>query len=176
MATGRDERTKQTRPLTSKQQHFARCCASGMTQSQAYREAYDIKAATKASTVHVKASELASDGRVRGRIDDLIRQKEAAMLTAGVNDRHKVLADLRILADQATPADGNRIRALELLGKTCGVFIADAQPAAPRTASAIADELEAALEAALAGSTSESHSSGADCVSPLADGAGDVVH
>ena len=39
--------------LTPKQAHFARCVAGGMTQADAYREAYDPKPDPNLSLIHI---------------------------------------------------------------------------------------------------------------------------
>lgn len=56
--------------LTAKQEKFALGVASGLSQSEAYRQAYDASKTT-ASVVHVKASELAANGKVAVRIAEL---------------------------------------------------------------------------------------------------------
>ena len=57
--------------LTPKQERFAQCVAEGMSQADAYRAAYDCSATIKASTVHVKASQLIADTRVSYRVESL---------------------------------------------------------------------------------------------------------
>jgi hypothetical protein len=62
--------------LTPKQEKFAQAVASGMTQADAYRHAYNAENMAD-STIWVKASELAADGKVSGRIKSL--QESAAI-------------------------------------------------------------------------------------------------
>ena len=57
--------------LTPKQEAFCQCVANGMTQSDAYRSAYDVSPETKNESIHVLASTLAADVRVRLRINEL---------------------------------------------------------------------------------------------------------
>jgi len=64
--------------LTSKQEKFAQAVASGMTQADAYRHAYDAENMAD-STIWSRASELAADGKVSGRIKAL---QEAATIAA----------------------------------------------------------------------------------------------
>lgn len=68
------------KPLTSRQLHFCRAWASGMSQSQAYREAFEVGPETKAKTVHEKASRLSANRKVRARYDQLIKAREAGMV------------------------------------------------------------------------------------------------
>jgi phage terminase small subunit len=56
--------------MTPKQEHFAQCIADGMTQADAYRAAYGADK-MKAETIHKRASELMSDGEVKGRVQEL---------------------------------------------------------------------------------------------------------
>ena len=107
--------------LTPKQAHFARCVAGGMTQADAYREAYDPKPETKPETIHTLASRLMAKVEVRSRVDAIIAAKERAVAASALSDRDKVLSKLRLWID-GSPADSNQLRAAELLGKASGVF------------------------------------------------------
>lgn len=62
--------------LTPKQEKFAQAVASGMTQADAYRHAYSAENMAD-STIWSRASELAADGKVSGRIKAL---QEAATI------------------------------------------------------------------------------------------------
>lgn len=64
--------------LTSKQEKFAQAVASGMTQADAYRHAYNAENMAD-STIWSRASELAADGKVSGRIKSL---QESATIAA----------------------------------------------------------------------------------------------
>lgn len=64
--------------LTPKQEKFAQAVASGMTQADAYRHAYNAENMAD-STIWSRASELAADGKVSGRIKAL---QEAATIDA----------------------------------------------------------------------------------------------
>jgi phage terminase small subunit len=64
--------------LTPKQEKFAQAVASGMTQADAYRHAYNAENMAD-STIWSRASELAADGKVSGRIKAL---QEAATIAA----------------------------------------------------------------------------------------------
>ena len=56
--------------LTPKQEAFAQAIASGMTQADAYRSAYDAEN-MKDATVWSKASVLMADGKVSARVEEL---------------------------------------------------------------------------------------------------------
>jgi phage terminase small subunit len=57
--------------LTPKKEAFAQAMVTGISQSDAYRSAFNVGEATKAATVHKRASELMADGEVTGRIAEL---------------------------------------------------------------------------------------------------------
>ena len=96
------------KPLTSAQLHYCRAWASGLTQSAAFREAYQLGPDIKAKTVHEKASRLSANPKVRARYDQLIRAREAGMVASALSDREMVRSQLRALCSAATPQDSCR--------------------------------------------------------------------
>jgi hypothetical protein len=64
--------------LTAKQEAFAQAVASGMTQADAYRSAYDCEGSAD-KTVIEEASRVASDRNVSARVSEL---KEAIAIAA----------------------------------------------------------------------------------------------
>lgn len=79
--------------LTVKKEKFAQSIADGMSQSDAYRNAF--KASNmKDSTIHKRASELMDNGEVTGRVDEL--RKEAMQRTEISRDR--ILTEIARLA------------------------------------------------------------------------------
>jgi hypothetical protein len=136
------------RKLTPKQAHFARLVGAGSTQADAYREAYDSKPDTKPDSIHQAASRVARNPQVQARIEYVQGQKERGIVAASLSDRELVLTTLRTLAVLATPADSGKLRALELLGRTAGMFkdvVETRRP--PATTSQLEDRLRAALDA-----------------------------
>ena len=133
--------------LTPKQAHFARCVAGGMTQADAYREAYDPKPQTKPETIHTLASRLMARAEVRSRVDAIIAAKERAVAASALSDRDKVLSKLRSWLDGA-PTDSNQLRAAELLGKASGTFTDQVSISSSERAPAeVAAEIERRLAA-----------------------------
>ena len=65
--------------LTAKQEAFAQAVASGMTQADAYRSAFDAEM-MKAETIHKRASELMANGEVTGRVRELKAELETKAL------------------------------------------------------------------------------------------------
>jgi len=111
--------------LTPKRALFARCVASGMTQADAYREAYDPKPSTTNASIHTLASRVAGEVEVRARIEALLAARERAVAASAVTDRDKVLRKLRHWMDEAEPTDSIKLRAAELLGKSAGLFVTE---------------------------------------------------
>ncbi len=134
------------RKLTSKQLFFARCVASGLSHTAAYREAYDVRPDSKGSTHNEQASRLAHDPRIAARIDSIVRQKELAITRIAVSDRERVLGRLRTLTDTATTADMAVLRALELLGRSCSLFTDVIEERKTRTSEEVAQEIADRLE------------------------------
>lgn len=65
--------------LTAKQEAFAQAIASGKTQADAYRLAYDAEN-MKDETIWSKASVLMADGKVSARVDELRKAIENRQL------------------------------------------------------------------------------------------------
>ena len=132
--------------LTAKQMHFARCVASGMAQAEAYREAFDVTAEGRTATHREAASRLMARTDIRARVDALVAQRERSILASSLSDRERVLSRLRQGTDTAEPADGNKIRAAELLGKSVGLFRDVVETSEGKTSDELLSELEAMLE------------------------------
>ncbi|MBM54237.1 MAG: hypothetical protein CMB36_04315 [Euryarchaeota archaeon] len=141
--------------LTSKQLHFCRAWASGMSQSDAYREAFDVGPEAKAKSVHERASRLAGSRKVKSRYDQLIRAREAGMVASALSDREMVRKHLRDLALTASPQDSGRLRALELLGRASGAFVELTAEVDVRSSADLLAELDAMLDSATADDTSD---------------------
>ena len=135
--------------LTPKQAHFARCVAQGMTQADAYREAYDPKQST-AATIHTLASRVMGRVEVRSRVEALIKARERAVVASALSDRDKVLSKLRVWLEGTEKTDSNLLRAAELLGRSSGLFATDINVTTKeRDSSAVAAEIEQRLAALL---------------------------
>lgn len=105
--------------LTAKQARFADNVVKGMNQSDAYREAYDAENMTD-KTIWEKASWLASQDKVRARIERGKARIEGAALHTGLSLRLHVERRLFDLS-KAADTDAACIRATELLGKLTSV-------------------------------------------------------
>jgi cytidylate kinase len=135
--------------------HYCRAWASGLTQSSAFREAYQLGPDIKAKTVHEKASRLSANPKVRARYDQLIRAREAGMVASALSDREMVRKHLRDLALTASPQDSGRLRALELLGRASGAFVELTAEVDVRSSADLLAELDAMLDSPVADNMSE---------------------
>lgn len=102
--------------LTPKQEKFAQLVADGMSQSDAYREAYNSKA--KPESVHVKASDLMADVKVSVRVAAL-REALSEISLWKRTDSVTVLAEIAKGNDpEAKPSD--RVQAVKALNAMHG--------------------------------------------------------
>ena len=107
--------------LTPKQEKFALAVASGKTQSDAYREAFNVRPTTKDTSINVNASKLMADANISQRVEELRKPiADKAMITLESHiERLKELAELAIEQGQIAAA----IKAEELCGKASGVYV-----------------------------------------------------
>ena len=132
--------------LTAKQQHFCRYVAAGMSQAEAYREAYDVTAEGKSASHREAASRLMSRADISTRVSALIAQRERSILASSLSDRERVLSKLRHWVDHAEAGDSNKIRAGELLGRSVGLFRDVVETSESRSSDELLAELETMLE------------------------------
>ena len=106
--------------LTKKQERFAQNIVDGMTQTAAYEDAYSAEGMSK-NAIYVEASKLAKHPKVALRIQQL--KDEYGLFRQTRRERTAELVTQKLL-DAALNAknDNARVRALELLGKTLGMF------------------------------------------------------
>jgi len=137
---------REEKPLTGKQEAFAKLVASGSMLSDAYRECYSADN-MKSSTLWSEACRLAQNPKVSTRIKDIQAENEADHRTRLARREEWVLKSLQ---EEAVSADNasSRIRALELVGKTVGMFTDRVEQAdtTERSASDIERDLRAKLD------------------------------
>ena len=119
-----------------------------MTQSDAYRESFNVKTLTKPESVHQSASRLIADPNVASRVRHLIGLREQAVAASAVTDRERVLVKLRGWMDEAEPSDSVKVRAAELLGKSANLFQNEITVTQRKSSDGLAAEIEAMLLAA----------------------------
>ena len=127
--------------MTYKQKCFAAAVAAGVGQSVAFREAYNTQD-MKPATIWSEASRLRRHPKVSARIDQLKAEAELSAAEKREGVREFVLHELTEMACEAsTPAA--RLKALELLGKSVGLFSDRVEVSAPERS---IEELEAAIK------------------------------
>ena len=94
--------------LTLKQEHFVKAYIETGNASEAYRIAYDADK-MKAETIHRKANELISNGKITARIEEMQKEHQ---------ERHKITVDN--LVDQLEEAARVTKEYLEGIAKTYG--------------------------------------------------------
>jgi exosome complex RNA-binding protein Csl4 len=107
--------------ITPQQEKFAQAVASGMNQSDAYREAYKVKPTTKTESVNQNASRLMANVNIASRVDELRAPiVKAAQLTLEAH-----LNDLKGLRNMATKAEqySAAISAEVARGKAAGLYV-----------------------------------------------------
>lgn len=131
--------------LTAKQTKFINEVSEGSSQSSAYRKAYDTSRMTP-KTVWEESSRLRKHPKVSARIVELEAEKEARQRVQALSREDRILNELEDIAFGSTNAMA-RLRALELLGKTVGLFKPKEVPEQTRTAEEIKSSIALKLAA-----------------------------
>ena len=174
--------------LTSKQARFCRELASGKSQAEAYRIAYDVDPDASPKTQIEAASRLMRNDNIRARYEALVAARERGMQAKRLSQAALVVE--RLLEAVDDPEDGgsfgpNRLKAIQILAQVSGLMRNDIHLTQEdsRSSETILADLEAKLMAL--GITPESEAeSGLESVSEdidadsaeLESGRGGAVH
>ena len=134
--------------LTEKQEAFCMAVFEGSGYSQAYRVAYDTEN-MKPSTIHRHAHGLALNDKVKTRWEQLHADRLAEQRMSSLSRSEKVIKKLEQIGLDDVDVGGTvQIRALELLGKTIGMFTdrIETEDKTDRDAEAIKAELQDKLQ------------------------------
>jgi len=112
---------KRERPLTAQQMAFANCLIRGATLKVAYRESYPNSNATDAC-VMANASKLAKDVRIKRIVNEGVEETIEHLSEDVAGTKRYVLKQLLAHSKEAKQ-EGTKLKALELLGKSVGLFI-----------------------------------------------------
>lgn len=104
--------------LTGKQERFVQGILGGLSQSDAYRAAYDTRNMRR-ETIWTKASQLARQEEVRQRIMEL-RQRIANDTIMSTRERMEWLTAL-IRGDG--PGNADKLKALDIMNKMDGAYV-----------------------------------------------------
>ena len=111
---------RQAGALSAQQIMFVQGVLKGKTQRQAYRESYPNDRSTDRN-VAVTANRLLHSPKIQTFIQDVTDTADEKILEDKAQTRRFVFRELFALSKQAKQ-ERTQIKALELLGKSCGVF------------------------------------------------------
>lgn len=122
---GKRSGNKTASGLTAKQNMFAEGLVAGLSNADAYRQAYDTSN-MKAATIHNEACKLASLPHVAARVDQLIREKQAknSMFTEKQRERHsdRIWRTMWAMVDAAETPPAVKASLLSLGAKAAGML------------------------------------------------------
>lgn len=107
--------------LTPKQAMFAGLVASGKSLTESYLSAYNWKGKNR-SGARLEASKLLKNPKVKNRIDQLKADSVIAKKTQEEISKRWILEKLRTEATDDDNSSSVRVRALEILAKSEGLF------------------------------------------------------
>jgi phage terminase small subunit len=118
--------------LTPKQERFIQNIVKGMSQRQAYKEAYDTEK-MKDKTIDEKACKLFNSNKIRARYEELIKrledktimtaQERMIWLTKVINCDVKVKQEYDNEVKEYDPYMSDRLKALDMLNKMSGEYV-----------------------------------------------------
>jgi hypothetical protein len=112
--------TPRTKPMTSSMMEFTKGLIEGKTQLEAYQNAYPNGKATD-RTLKTAAWKLAQDPRIQRMLQEHWGQTVEALTDDAVAVKRYVIKSLVELSKEAKQ-EGSKLKALELMGKTVGMF------------------------------------------------------
>ena len=120
MAVGSDHYRRE-RPLTVQQISFAQGIVQGKTYRQAYKDAYANAKGTDAS-ITSSAYKLSKDHRIQKIVQDSLDESIEHLAEDVAATKRYVLRQL-LTHSKSARQEGTRLKALELMGKSVGLFI-----------------------------------------------------
>lgn len=103
--------------LTAKEEKFCINVFSGMTYTDAYRDAYDSENMSD-KTINEKASLMAKKDKIRTRIQQLRSEANSDKILSAIQ-RKEILTDIVLNRDN----DDSRMKAIDILNKMDGEYI-----------------------------------------------------
>ena len=112
--------------LTAKQERFAQLVASGLTQSDAYRQAYDALPDSLPDTTWSNASQLAHIPQVISRIEEIRATLQAAAVAEIAWDKARLVREAdrhrKLALGGGWRGVGSANGALEIIGRATGIL------------------------------------------------------
>lgn len=150
---------KRQRPLTQQQQAFAEGVIQGKSLRQAYRDAYPNAQANDQS-ISATAARLMKDERISKMVREAWEETQEALADDAAATRRYVMRSLVALS-KAANQEGSRLKALELLGRSAGMWREQAASQdKPLTAAELRAQLAGHLK--LVGQTQRKQKTGTD--------------
>jgi hypothetical protein len=118
-------RGERARPLTTSQIAFTQGIIQGKTYRQAYKDAYP-NAQGSDSSITTSAYKLSRDPRVQALVQDALDETVEHLAEDVAGTKRYVLKQL-IAHSKGAKQEGTKLKALELLGKSVGLFIDKAE-------------------------------------------------
>ena len=109
-----------TKRLTANQQVFVQNILNGMTQLDAYKDAYDTRTEND-STISVNANRLIRTPKVAALLGSLTDTFKEKVIQDAVGTRRYVMEQLYVHASDAK-SEGTKLKALEMMGRAVGMF------------------------------------------------------
>jgi hypothetical protein len=142
---------KKESDLTIKQRAFADAIIKGKLGSfkEVYADVYDVTLTKQGKIpkwVEVEASRLMANPKVALSIQQGLQRRETNAVASTTRTRSYVLEQL-MRESKESESDSSRVRALELLGKTCGLFSDTLEIKESRGTHDIEQDIESRIEA-----------------------------
>ncbi len=109
-----------TKRLTANQQVFVQNILNGMTQLDAYKDAYDTRTEND-STISVNANRLIRNPKIAALLGSLTDTFKEKIIQDAVGTRRYVMEQLYVHAS-AAKSEGTKLKALEMMGRAVGMF------------------------------------------------------
>ena len=103
--------------LTAKEEKFSVDVFSGMTLTDAYKDAYNTSNMTD-KTANEKASLLAKKDKIRARIEELRKEANSKVILTAIQ-RKEMLTDIAITNDNVD----SKMKAIDILNKMDGEYV-----------------------------------------------------
>tara|TARA_R100001224_G_scaffold89580_1_gene58661 strand:- start:1930 stop:2376 length:447 start_codon:yes stop_codon:yes gene_type:complete len=132
-----------TDKLTGKQRRFCELVASGKTQADAYREAYDSNGCSQ--TVRNSASKLMKQDYIKSTVDSIIKRKSDLNIARHVSNQDLVTRTLRDHITGTIDLEPTQVQSLSILAKTSGMYTTRIEDVTERSSDDIATDLKRKL-------------------------------
>ena len=120
---GKPRGTERVRPLTAKQMAFAKGLIEGKTQAQAYKDAYPDAQGSHQS-MKTSAWKLSRDPRIQAIVTEGWDETVEALSEDQAAVKRYVLKQL-LHHSKAAKQEGTKLKALEMMGRSVGMFKAE---------------------------------------------------